>query len=579
MTKIKYVFLVFKNNNEQTNNSNHSNNDNNDNNGNKSYNLEPFIFNIKELIPTHQPILKKIEKLIKNELSYRFGILDDDEYKGIKLPFDNEYKLWYSRYVYGEFFHIITEYLHTMINISDKAHNYKNSIILNKLTYACGLNSDSGKPFFKDIKLDYQIRNFKIGNKNSIKDYISDTLPTQNSDCNQYKVGAENEFRPNLVFCLYNKAKAKEKAINRKLTLEKNVKKEETKINIELLKTIFSSKNKIRFILMFKTFRHNYSFIYEYLNVFYKLVIESNISNILDSIINELNKKVLSNRFNDMTINFEDKNNTFRIVSNDVLNTKDYTHSFIFCPYILKHMVYNKEQKVDISYYYKNELLDIIKILNYQYIYLENLFIIVKPYLYDSFTQSKQYNDLYIKYDSKNNKTFNNINSECEISINYDENYRITNCDMKICNPNDVHINCIFLNLDECGYDIIELISNENLKLLIYIIPSKIINNNIPVKYLGNFLHLDKTSIPMLKAIKKKYVNNNYVCFIHHTIILRFYILHFHICPKSEYERIYPKYENGQFMLQDMFIDDIINNIKTNKDYYFTLDYNIIRVQ
>ena len=114
MTQIKYVFLVFKKN---TDNS-----------------LEPFIFNVKELKPVHQTILKRIETLIKHELPYIFGILSENEYNNLEGnendPFDNEYKLWYSRFRYGKCFHISTEYIHTMLNILDKAHGYKNSITL-----------------------------------------------------------------------------------------------------------------------------------------------------------------------------------------------------------------------------------------------------------------------------------------------------------------------------------------------------------------------------------------------------------------------------------------------------------------
>ena len=108
MTHIKYIFLVFK-----------KHKDENDNNI-----LIPFIFNVKELIPEYHPILKQIERLIKHELPTKFGILKSDE--NDKYPgFDDEYKLWYSRYSYGTFFHISAEYLHTMSNIADKAHNYK----------------------------------------------------------------------------------------------------------------------------------------------------------------------------------------------------------------------------------------------------------------------------------------------------------------------------------------------------------------------------------------------------------------------------------------------------------------------
>ena len=381
MTKINYIFLVFTK--------------------IKDNSLEPFIFNVKELIPVHKPILKQIERLIKHELPYRFGILIDSEYNngiGTKTdPFDDEYKLWYSRYKYGDFFHIQTEYVHTMSNISDKAHGYKNSITLEELTYASGLTSGLGNPFFKDIRLDYEVRNFKIGNKNSIKDYGIDKLQIQSSDCKSYEVGKPNESRSELVFCLYEKEKIKKEAeqaihkgsskhpssrhfTNTKSNLPRHtfsVKLKESKIEskikneIEFLKTLFTLKNqkenKIKFILMFKTHQQTYTFIYIYDGKFYKLVIESNMSNILDNIINELNKKVLSNNFEDMTIKFTGKLNNFRVVSNNELDDTDYKKIFSNNPCILMNLeglnnnnIYNNEY-----IYYSTSLLDYTKLHNY----------------------------------------------------------------------------------------------------------------------------------------------------------------------------------------------------------------------
>ena len=117
MIFIKYVFLIFKKQHDGK--------------------LIPMVFNVKEIKPEHKPLLERVERLIKHELPYRFGILSDDEYNNgegnERNPFDDEYKLFYSRYRYGKFFHITTEYVHTMSNISDKAHGYKNSITLEEL--------------------------------------------------------------------------------------------------------------------------------------------------------------------------------------------------------------------------------------------------------------------------------------------------------------------------------------------------------------------------------------------------------------------------------------------------------------
>ena len=58
---------------------------------------------------------------------------------------------------------------------------------------------------------------------------------------------------------------------------------------------------------------------------------------------------------------------------------------------------------------------------------------------------------------------------------------------------------------------------------------------------------------------------------------LRYYTLHFHIVKKQYYKREFPKIEIGSFIIQDIFIDKVINNIQINNNYYKTLNYNIIK--
>ena len=81
----------------------------------------------------------------------------------------------------------------------------------------------------------------------------------------------------------------------------------------------------------------------------------------------------------------------------------------------------------------------------------------------------------------------------------------------------------------------------------------------------------------MLLAIKNKYASKNILCFLHSTLNLTFNTLHFHIIPLDNYKRKYPKFNYGQFMTQDMFIDEIINNLNANSNYYLNLDYNLIK--
>ena len=150
--------------------------------------------------------------------------------------------------------------------------------------------------------------------------------------------------------------------------------------------------------------------------------------------------------------------------------------------------------------------------------------------------------------------------------------------------PKEVIINCAYYNIGNSGYDIIESIDNSVYKIVLYIVPHNynyshnfITKPEYRTKYISNFLDLDNSSLSILNEIKKKYSNNDYLCFLHHTLQLRFYCLHFHIIKKENYKRNFPKTERGNFMIQDMFIDEVINNLKSNKNYYKLLKYNIIK--
>ena len=568
LTKIKYVFLVFKKNNDLNNA------------------LVPFIFNVKELIKQHEPILQQIERLIKHELPYKFGILSDNEYNNGKGndtdPFDDEYKLWYSRYNYGECFHITTEYLHSMSNISDKAHGYKNSITLAEIIYACSLNSNLSNPFAKDVRFVYEVRDYKISKLNSNDLYNVRKLETLSSDCSIYEVGKPNESRSDFVFCLYEKEK-KTNLVGMHVGVGIKDNNTEKRKNLIQLKKIFTSKNidenKIRFILMYKTHKQTYTFIYCYEFKFYKLVIESNISNILDYIINELNKKILSNNFNNLINNYNlnSFNKVYKIVSHNVFN--EYSNLFKHNPFIINNISIPK--KLDMSYYYKLSLLKMNNVVNNTKNTIKNLYTEDKPYIYINNIIGEKYINGFKTY--INNLKYNKpLNLDCT-NLTFENKFK--GCAFKKCIDKDVIINCAYYNIGNSGYDIIECIDNASNKLVLYIVPHNYnyesnfsINPKYEKKYLGNVLDLDDSSLPILYEIKKKYANQNNLCFAHYTNTVFFYTLHFHIIPIEKYKRIYPKLENGQSMIQDLFIDKIINNIKANKNFYLELNYELIIV-
>ena len=158
---IKYIFLVFKK--------------------NKNNSLQPAIFNIKELEIKYKPILERINKFIRNEIPIIFDIKQinenkklSTEYSNIKkiynnkntyIPIltdnfisDNEYKLFYTYYSYGNIFSFKTEFVHSLSNLGHKAYKYKNNITLEEIIYSCSLLSNNYKPFWEDVKFNYDTR-------------------------------------------------------------------------------------------------------------------------------------------------------------------------------------------------------------------------------------------------------------------------------------------------------------------------------------------------------------------------------------------------------------------------------------
>ena len=284
--------------------------------------------------------VKQIEKLIKHKLSYRFGILNDSEYNhNIKTqtdPFDNEYKLWYSRYRYGKFFHIKTEYVHTMSNISDKTHGYQYSITLEEIIYACVLLNVKSIPFFQDLNINYQSREFQINNKTKIE------------LINLYKLLEKKGFRSNKVFDLYNQYKLKDKKTNTNKFLNNTIDKE---LLIKFKKNI----NTIKFILMFKTINQEYIFIYLVDKFYYKILIKSNIKNIIIDIIKYIN---IVKNLNFKNINLNNHINLYKIVNISIVNPEYCKNIFEVNPTLMKTLKKEELDKLDAFVFYGSELLD-----------------------------------------------------------------------------------------------------------------------------------------------------------------------------------------------------------------------------
>ena len=557
MAYIKYNFFIFKK------------------KGNK---LVPAVFNIRELTSIHKPILERINKLIRNELPHRFGISLEGNYNpiekyDIKAEYDEdkEYKLFYSHYRHGQVFHIKTEYLHSMSNISDKAHGYKYGLTLEEIIYNCGIVSDNGiTPYFEAVKFIYEVR------EHQINDY--DLLEKQKTNKNTRTLGYTGRImtgktlkqrlenieskknRSDIVYDLYEKDKLlKKKGINNVIKVIDNIQFPQDTFNI----------SQIKFILMFKSSSQEYIFIYSLGSEFYKLVIKSNISNMTDIILIKLNKKINENsgsEFIDKTITFENKDSPqlFKIISNIKLDKEDSYFKASVEPIVLKNFSKPKiidEQYIDTFYYYSTDLLDVNKHkpIGYKEILMPNLY------------NSKIHIPILIKNLYKNNKNFD------PNKIMYEEDKKkFDSCVKEVITCNSP-INYIWK--DYYGYDFIEIIDNYSEKIVVYVCPSNLFDPNIQqtYKYLINFMDLDSSHIEMLKEIKKRYSNDNYNCFVHHTTTPFFNCLHFHIIKKNLYKRNYSKLEKGSFLIQDTYISDLINNITINSNYYLNNNYSLIK--
>ena len=55
-----------------------------------------------------------------------------------------------------------------------------------------------------------------------------------------------------------------------------------------------------------------------------------------------------------------------------------------------------------------------------------------------------------------------------------------------------------------------------------------------------------------------------------------FNCLHFHVIEKDNYVRKFPKVISGSFILQDIYINTLINNIKFNNNYYKNFNNKIL---
>jgi len=548
----------------------------------------PAVYNIRQLEARHLPILKQIEKLIKLDIPLLFGIISQTDYEA-----DLRYELFNSYYKYVNFFHITAEYLHTMSNFTDYAHNLKDSITLEEIIYSVGRESELGRPFWGNMRFDYKIRNYRLdyaeSNKgNNIGKKLDNNTNTYSSRGTRINMGRNSRYGSRSSS---RSASARSTITNRHSNIQ-NTKQEQVH-NIEIL-------------LMYEDTYANYTFIYKVvesgLSSFRKMKLKPNLKAlkrvILDSI--SVNNNLNNDKIKTVYECYSEYIKLLKLVKADllprnyiILEDEEITYEdlfwkiFLYNPLIAKSLYSpGRNQTINTAYFYKNLLTisadELIKLNpafepesepNFYNIYLE------LPVLIKNFIATEYYKQGLDNF----NRTGEQLN--CKNNTLVDMDYlHYSDCVDKIGILDSV-IHCVYFNPNTCGYNFIEHLDisvANNKKKTVFILPYDMnVSRGIDTKYIGNFignfLDLRPEHLPMLDEIKNIYQRESTSIFLHKVSTMpKYYCLHFHILDSklqdSIYKRIYPIEERGTFLTQELELNNIINNLTNDGNYY--INYN-----
>ena len=287
--------------------------------------------------------------------------------------------------------------------------------------------------------------------------------------------------------------------------------------------------------------------------------------------------------------------NIFKIISHKILNINEYNEIMVYNPVIIfkrKRASYTSDihfNQLFISNMFLNEDKTLINTNS-------SSSIILNPYIYKPFIiRNILASNIYIK----ENKIFlkklkiNNADNYIYYAISKTEDKINTEKDNKylyeLQENNNIIINRIYFNPNNCRYNFIELYSGKQ-KKVVWIVPfdatscenikekENLFNNNFSNKprFIRNFTDLNETHIKMLIELKNIYFEKYYCELNTQTSQPLFNCMHIHLLNNKEtYKNDLTKNKGSRSILQ-LSIQTILNNLIFDNNYYNKYDLDIL---
>lgn len=496
MMRIRYHFLIFKK------------------HPDPNHRLVPAIFNIKQLTPQHKPLLEKIQDLIQVRIPAIFGILEDSRNKL------ERYKLFHSYVKYGDMFYITTEYLHTMSNILHYAYIYKNSMSLEELIYATSRISNSGNPFWHDLKLEYELKHFRI---EQIQSGGAARAPTA-SRMTTYVNKHSSRYKLNTNW--RSAAITSEKIINGQI------------------------------ILIYERTYQEYVIIYiDEKGSIIVMIIKSNMAKCIDDIKNAIkrDKTKLYTCYNSSYRTIQYNGGLFEVKDIHEITLEEFRQILKINPIgVKKYIKLLNDLKIKFSDYFQIQLLP----MKPSILLFHNLYNITPILSINHLT-----NPLYLQALAQS------IEKNISIDALHVEHLQLDKREIALFKYDIVDKITSYINIDNCGYNFIIGERPEYKNKVIWVYPY-----NKTVIKIRRLTDIDEKCLEALKILKTLFIKDS-LKYIHFSISLCYFTLHIHSISENNYKRLYPHEDNGLLFLREEHIQNANNKLTCDKKYY--LEYNI----